>query len=258
MRIVLLGHRDIASLLALHRLVTLLPGHTFTTFYSDGAFASQKTPVSELDALAAYDAELIDRWRDGEFGVMPVAALSLDDPRFLNAPNSEAGVERLEATSPDLVVSIRYRRILRDAAIAVPQLGVINIHSGLLPDYRGVMATFWAMLNGEQKIGTTIHWIVDGGIDTGPIIDSLPQPLDHQRSYLANVIGLYAVACERLASRISDIASAQILHSDAQAGAGAYFSMPQQADVDAFLEAGHRLSQGAETDAIQGLLKTRV
>ncbi len=258
MRILLLGHRDIASLLALHRLVTLLPEHQFTTFFSDGAFASQKAPIPELDELAAFDSKLVERWRAGEFGRPPVAELSLESPRILNAPNSAEGVAQLEREQPDLVVSVRYRRILREDAIRVPRLGVLNIHSGPLPDYRGVMATFWAMLNGEREIGTTIHWIVDAGIDTGPIIDVLRQPVDYQRSYLANVIGLYSEACKQLASRIRDIANAQILHSDAQTDGGAYFSMPQQADINAFHKAGYRLSQCAENDAIQGLLEVRV
>ena len=49
-----------------------------------------------------------------------------------------------------------YRRILKAAAIQIPRHGVLNLHSGLLPAYKGLMATFWATLNGEEEIGCTL------------------------------------------------------------------------------------------------------
>ena len=258
MRIALLGHRDIASLLALHRLTKLLPEHEFVVFFSEGTFASQKDSVPALDDLAAFDAALVDRWCAGEFGERPVPELSLDDPRILNAPNSPQGLAELNEERPDLVVSVRYRRILRDDAIRVPSLGVINIHSGPLPDYRGVMATFWAMLNGEPDIGSTIHWIVDGGIDTGPIIDILHQRIDEERSYLGNVIALYRPACDRLASVIRELSEGKVIPSSEQPDGGAYFSMPQLPDVEAFHAAGYQLCDAEVVDEIQQHLGAQV
>ena len=50
------------------------------------------------------------------------------------------------------------------------RLGVINLHGGLSPDYRGADCTFWALYNGEpENIGCTLHYI-DAGIDTGKVI----------------------------------------------------------------------------------------
>ncbi|MEM6512400.1 MAG: formyl transferase [Pseudomonadota bacterium] len=258
MRIVLLGHRDIASLLALHRLVTLSADHEYITFFSDGAFSANTAPVPELETLAADDAALVSRWVDGGFGVPPAEALSLDSPQILNAPNSTEGVTQLEALRPDLVVSIRYRRILKDAAIAVPRLGVINVHSGPLPEYRGVMATFWAMLNGEREIGTTIHRIVDGGIDTGPIIDRLIQPVDIQRSYLANVISLYRPACDRLSAVITARCNGESVESRSQTTGGSYYTMPGVEDINRFKSAGYRLSDATDADCVTQHLDAQV
>jgi methionyl-tRNA formyltransferase len=47
--------------------------------------------------------------------------------------------------------------------------GAINLHTSLLPKYRGRAPINWAILNGESELGLTAHW-VDAGMDTGDII----------------------------------------------------------------------------------------
>ncbi|MEM4725030.1 MAG: formyltransferase family protein, partial [Candidatus Hadarchaeum sp.] len=50
------------------------------------------------------------------------------------------------------------------------RLGIVNLHGGLSPEYRGADCTFWALYNREpEKVGCTLHWI-DAGIDTGRLI----------------------------------------------------------------------------------------
>jgi methionyl-tRNA formyltransferase len=50
------------------------------------------------------------------------------------------------------------------------RLGIVNLHGGLSPEYRGADCTFWALYNGEpEKIGCTLHFI-DPGIDSGKLI----------------------------------------------------------------------------------------
>ena len=52
--------------------------------------------------------------------------------------------------------------------LAVPPLGTINPHYGLLPAYRGMNVTEWSVYR-EDPVGVTIH-LVDPGVDTGPIL----------------------------------------------------------------------------------------
>ena len=50
------------------------------------------------------------------------------------------------------------------------RLGIVNLHGGLSPEYRGADCTFWALYNGEpEKVGCTLHYI-NAGIDTGALI----------------------------------------------------------------------------------------
>ena len=96
----------------------------------------------------------------------------------LNDPNSPSGIALLKSANPDLIVSIRYGRILKQSAIDIPHLGVLNLHSGKLPQYRGVMATFRALLAGDATLFSTLHWIDDETIDTGRIISIQGVPTD--------------------------------------------------------------------------------
>jgi methionyl-tRNA formyltransferase len=60
--------------------------------------------------------------------------------------------------------------LIRGELLQEGRLGIINLHGGLSPEYRGADCTFWALYNGEpEKIGCTLHYI-DAGIDTGRLI----------------------------------------------------------------------------------------
>ena len=81
----------------------------------------------------------------------------------VNAPEYVAEVRRL---APDVIVSVAAPEIFRADILRVPRLGCINIHSGRLPVYRGMMPTFWQMMHGEREITVTVHEMaemLDGG-----------------------------------------------------------------------------------------------
>jgi folate-dependent phosphoribosylglycinamide formyltransferase PurN len=60
--------------------------------------------------------------------------------------------------------------IIRKSLITIPRLGIINCHMGILPFYRGMDCTYWALLEKEyKKVGFTTH-LMDEGVDTGDII----------------------------------------------------------------------------------------
>jgi len=71
---------------------------------------------------------------------------------------------------PDLIVIADYKFIIPEKIIAIPRLGAINFHPSILPKYRGRAPVNWAMINGEDKVGLTVHFI-DKEVDSGPIID---------------------------------------------------------------------------------------
>lgn len=76
----------------------------------------------------------------------------------------------------DLLVLSGYPKTIKTNVINAYSKGVINIHTSLLPKYRGRHPVDWAMENNEPEIGITVHYIDDESIDTGDIIiqDSVP------------------------------------------------------------------------------------
>jgi methionyl-tRNA formyltransferase len=70
---------------------------------------------------------------------------------------------------PDLI-AVFGTSLLRGELLEEGRLGIVNLHGGLSPEYRGADCTFWALYNGEpEKVGCTLHWI-DAGIDTGGLV----------------------------------------------------------------------------------------
>jgi methionyl-tRNA formyltransferase len=249
MNIVLLGHPDIASNVALSLLVTAMPRHRYSIMLS-GPVASNSAPVAALTELAALEQKLCeDLGKLGDSSLLSFSALarqSGNDLQILAQPNSPDSLSWLADLHPDLFISVRYRHILKDAAIAIPKFGVLNLHSGLLPEYRGMMATFWAMLNDEPTIGSTLHYIVDGTIDTGPVIGRAPVTADRSRSYLAHVLGLYPDGCRMIIDAVGRIERGDEIACREQPAAGSYYAAPRRDDVAHFQDAGLRLFDGDE------------
>lgn len=84
----------------------------------------------------------------------------------VNAPDFIATIRDFQA---DLLVSMSFNQILRAEILSAAPLGFINCHAGALPFYRGRNILNWALINGEERFGVTVHH-VDAGIDTGDII----------------------------------------------------------------------------------------
>ena len=86
-------------------------------------------------------------------------------------------LETIVQLAPDLIVVAAYGRILPQEILSYPRLGCINVHSSLLPKYRGAAPIHWAILNGEQETGVTImHMAL--ALDAGDIIAQRATPID--------------------------------------------------------------------------------
>jgi folate-dependent phosphoribosylglycinamide formyltransferase PurN len=104
--------------------------------------------------------------------------------------NTAAGRALLERLRPDLVVMMS-REMLATDVLSIPRLGFVGCHPGILPDYRGVYAPFWAMRDGRpDKIGLTVY-VANGGVDTGPLIAERRLPPQF-------TIRHFKVECDRL------------------------------------------------------------
>lgn len=85
--------------------------------------------------------------------------LNLKNPSFL---------KELKELDPDIQIIVAFR-MLPKSIWSIPKYGTFNLHSSLLPDYRGAAPINWAIINGEKKTGVSTFFINEE-IDTGDIL----------------------------------------------------------------------------------------
>jgi methionyl-tRNA formyltransferase len=156
--------------------------------------------------------------------------------------NATDFVERLRSKEVDLVVSVAAPEVFKAPLLRVARLGCINIHSGRLPKYRGMMPTFWQLRHGEREAVITIHEMAEK-LDAGGVIATRSFPL-RDRDVLDRVI--------RETKREGARAMIDVLRQTARDGAlptakpldmaqASYFRFPDPVNVRAFRAMGHRL-----------------
>ncbi len=92
----------------------------------------------------------------------------------LSAPASVRDVaDSLAASQPDLAVIAAYGQILPPEILRIPRHGCLNVHASLLPAYRGAAPIQQAIIDGCQQTGVTLM-LMDTGVDTGPLLASVP------------------------------------------------------------------------------------
>jgi methionyl-tRNA formyltransferase len=83
--------------------------------------------------------------------------------------NSQETQDLLKRLCPDVLLLAQTGVVAR-GVLDIPRVGTLNVHPGILPDYRGIDCAKWAILNREfDKVGVSVHW-VEQGVDTGPIL----------------------------------------------------------------------------------------
>lgn len=88
-----------------------------------------------------------------------------------------AAIELIRQLQPELIAVAAYGRILPVDILEYPAYGCINVHSSLLPKYRGSAPIHWAILNGEKESGVTIMHMAKA-MDAGDIIAQTTTPID--------------------------------------------------------------------------------
>lgn len=91
-------------------------------------------------------------------------------------PRGEDFLGAMRALHADLGVVVAYGHLLRAELLAIPRLGMVNVHASLLPRWRGAAPIHWAILTGDSETGVSIMR-VEAGLDTGAVWHSLRTPI---------------------------------------------------------------------------------
>jgi methionyl-tRNA formyltransferase len=155
----------------------------------------------------------------------------------VNAPEY---LETVRGLSPDVIVSVAAPEIFRKEILRIPRLGCINIHSGRLPLYRGMMPTFWQMLQGESAAAVTVHEMAEK-LDAGSILGTVTVPL-RARDSLDRVITVTKQEGARLLIEVLEkLRLGQTAPIPLNMDGAKYFSFPKREHVREFQKRGHTL-----------------
>lgn len=261
MRLHIFTNRDLASNIMLNLLVPVFHknGYSLHIFLSDKVGGNAPSVPEALRQLKFFEQQLPNEILfpgleksmrsagDYFLSFQEISRCYAIPVESLNEVRSAETLARLAHLSPDLVLSIRYGKIFGADFLRIPRQGVVNLHSGILPAYRGVLATFRALQNGDTEIGCTLHYIEDATIDTGSILGFSKQKVVPERSLLWHILSLYPASAQMVTETVHAIARGNKPSGSPQPATGAaYFTFPTQPELEAFVEKGWKIADYAD------------
>ena len=154
------------------------------------------------------------------------AALPVLQPDIMKDP---AFLSRLAAWNADLGVVAVYGKILTDAVLATPRLGMINVHASLLPKYRGAAPVHRAVIDGEQLTGVTIMRVVKA-LDAGPMLAQETVAIAPDATSETVERDLARIGAGLLTAVVDQIASGQVVEVEQDAATATYAKRISRAD----------------------------
>lgn len=111
-------------------------------------------------------------------------------------------IQELQTLQPDLIVVAAYGQLLTQEILDIPAYGCINVHSSLLPKYRGAAPINWAILNGEHVTGVSIMYMAPT-LDSGDVICTRSTEINPEENALELTERLAALGAETLAEAVT-------------------------------------------------------
>jgi folate-dependent phosphoribosylglycinamide formyltransferase PurN len=161
---------------------------------------------------------------------------------FMKADNVMApeALDFIRAREPDVVVTLVHQFLKQDL-IEIPRLGVVNIHPGLLPEFRGIQPYFWELSEGYGRAGATLHLIEDTGVDTGGLLARTEYETWPGMSVQLNYYLTCRSAGALLPECIAALGEGALRPRSQAAEDGRYFRWPDSAAFDRLRTRGHSL-----------------
>jgi methionyl-tRNA formyltransferase len=120
-------------------------------------------------------------------------------------PRGEAFLADVRALAPDLGIVVAYGHLLRPELLAIPRLGMVNVHASLLPRWRGAAPIQWALLANDRETGISIMR-VEVGLDTGAVWHRVVTPISEDDTVETLTHRLAQLGADALAEALPHIA----------------------------------------------------
>lgn len=173
----------------------------------------------------------------GSFSVERVARAHGIETEYRETVNDESFLDH--ASTVDVVLSVSAPELFDDELLDAPQWGCLNVHTARLPEYRGMMPTFWALYHGDDEVGVTVHTMTSE-LDRGEAVIRRSFPV-HDDDTLDNVIIRGKVEGSEAAVEALEAVENGTVESDPIDGEGSYFSFPTRDERREFQRRGWNL-----------------
>ena len=164
-------------------------------------------------------------------GIEVLPTTSVNDPNY---------VDKVRKLKPDVIVSVAAPEIFKVDILSAARLRCINIHSGRLPRYRGMMPNFWQLLNGEPCATMTVHDMVPK-LDAGDVLATREFSLRECDSLDRVITGTKQEGARLMIEVLRRIASGAVVPVALDMGEAHYYSFPKPADAKSLRRRGHRM-----------------
>lgn len=176
----------------------------------------------------------VDR-RDRVPAVLTRSGIPLMPIQDINAASS---LDQIAALRPDVLLSVQANQIFRRPLLDLPRITCLNLHTGMLPKYRGLTPTFWALKNGEVEIGVSV-FLIDEGVDSGPILVQESYKVT-ERDWDTVIRETKTLGMSACIDALRKVAHGELETIPNDARDMTKFSAPTRADVEDFLARGNR------------------
>jgi len=127
-----------------------------------------------------------------------------DLPVYEYANDLTALKDLVEKIQPDVILVASFPKLLTADILALPKYGVINVHTGELPKYRGFHPLNWAIIRDEARIGVTVHYM-DVGMDTGDVLAQGTVDMNHDDDIVSIKEKTTTLGAELLGGVVDDL-----------------------------------------------------
>ena len=152
--------------------------------------------------------------------------------------NNRQNISLFKSKSPDIIVSLTCNQIFKRELLNLPTWGCINLHTAILPKYRGLLPSFWVMKNNEKYTGVSV-FKMNEGIDDGPIIEQRKiKTRNFTQEKLIKLTKRIGVAA--IVSAVKKICFDSVEYIENDARKATYYQFPTKRDVKEFCASGKR------------------
>lgn len=187
-----------------------------------------------LDGITSYKTSLPSK------SLISVAKKNNIEYQIISNPNEEKFLSELEALKPDLIVSFSAPLVFQNKLLAIPALGCINLHCSFLPNFAGVMPSFWTLYKKQKITGVTVHYM-DSKIDNGKILGQKEVAILPDETIFSLIKKTKEIGGEVMCNVLRNINSGKMTPKDNHPEMGSYFSWPKVEDFKDFKNQGGRL-----------------